>query len=89
MPKKRKTKRAKQHVSLPVEIDRLGITILEKLIEGLIEVLDRVERDSDLEDGGDAELDPETSPNACRWAGGCEGRDTIRHPKRPENRHIR
>jgi hypothetical protein len=59
---------------LQLEIDRLGVTILERIVEGLIEVLDRAGCDPDLEDGGDGEPDADEDRCAFCWSGDAKGR---------------
>lgn len=87
MPIRAKRKRTAKKVSLPVEIDRLGITILEKIVEGLIDVIDRAEADADCEDGGDNEPDPEHDINAFCWAECPDDRNPARRTRRRVKRH--
>jgi hypothetical protein len=62
-------KRPQRPVELQLEIDKIGVTILERIVEALIELLDRAQAEADLEDGGESEPEAGTDPRAFCWAG--------------------
>jgi hypothetical protein len=63
---------SREEISLQLEIDGLGIRILEALAEGLIDILDRAAGDTDIE--ADTDDEPAQSPvgpvNQNLWAFG-------------------
>jgi hypothetical protein len=74
---------------LQLEIDRLGVTILERIVEGLIDVIDQAEGDTDLEDGAESEPDADDGPCAFCWVGGGEGRETAPRRRRQHRASAR